>query len=117
MPFKSEKCFKKNGEPLSTYFSEYEAIDGAEHVKAEYGIDLLPYRCSKCKLWHLSPKDRQTPSKVCVYCKDSNGHSKELYETQSSAQKRAEIIKKEQRISLKIYKCPHQDGWHLTKNS
>ena len=71
MPFKSPTCFKKDGEPLSTYLSEYEANDGASHVRFQYGLDLSPYQCSKCGHWHLSPKERQTPSKECMYCTDS----------------------------------------------
>jgi hypothetical protein len=50
------------------------------------------------------------------YCTDSNGKKKE-FETQETALIRAEIIKKEYGIVLKVYKCPNQDGWHLTKNT
>ena len=116
MSRKSMTCFKKDGEPLSQYSSEYEARDGASHVKYKYGLDLAPYLCSKCGYWHLSPKERQTPSKECTYCTDSNGKHKELYETEEAAKTRAEIIEEEQGIKLKVYKCPNQDGWHLTKN-
>jgi hypothetical protein len=116
MPFKSEICFKKDGEPLSTYLSKHEAIEGADHVRMNYGNHLLPYECSRCGYWHLSPKERHTPSKICIYCLDSKGMSKELYETREDAERRAEIIANEQEIKLKVYKCPHQNGWHLTKN-
>ena len=44
------------------------------------------------------------------------GKHKELYETEEAAKTRAEIIEEEQGIKLKVYKCPSQDGWHLTKN-
>jgi hypothetical protein len=115
MPIKSSTCFKKDGGPLSTYFSEYEANDGASHVKSQYGLNLSPYQCSKCGHWHLSPKERQTPSEECIYCTDSDGKHKELYKTQEAALNRAEIIKEERGIILKVYECPNQDGWHLTK--
>ena len=110
MPIKSTTCFKKDGKPLSQYFSEYEARDGASHVKYKYGLDLAPYLCSKCGYWHLSPKERQTPSKECTYCTDSQGKRKELYETEEAAKTRAKIIEEEQGIKLKVYKCPEQDG-------
>jgi len=115
MPFKSEICFKKNGEPLSTYTSKTEAVDGAKHANTNYGLDTLPYKCSKCGYWHLSPKSRQTPSKECNYCTDSSGSHKDLYKTEEAAKNRAKIIEKEQGIKLKVYKCPYQNGWHLTK--
>ena len=114
---KSTTCFKKDGEPLSYYDSEYEANKGASHVRYKYNLDLSPYQCSKCGYWHLSPKNRQTPSKECIYCTDSNGKHKELYETEEAAKLRAEIIEEEQGIKLKVYKCPEQEGWHLTKNN
>jgi hypothetical protein len=116
MPFKSEICFKKDGKPLSTYLSEHEAIDGANHVRMNHGIHLLPYECSRCGHWHLSPKERHTPSKTCIYCPDSRGRPKELYETREDAERRAEIIAEEQGIWLRVYSCRYQTGWHLTKN-
>lgn len=116
MPFKSESRFKKDGEPLSTYLSEHDAINGAIHVITNYANKLLPYHCPRCGHYHLTPKDRHTPSRKCLYCQDSNGMYKELYETQEAAERRAEIIADEQGIKLKVYKCPHQCGWHLTKN-
>jgi len=116
MTRKSISCFKKDGEPLSQYYSEYEANEGASYIKQKHGLDLVPYDCPKCGYWHLSPIDRQTPSKECIYCTDSHGKHKELYETEETAKIRAEIIKEEQGIKLKVYKCPKQEGWHLTKN-
>ena len=40
---------------------------------------------------------------------------KDLYESEADAGKRAAILKKEEGISLTVYKCPYEDGWHLTK--
>ncbi|MDR0453314.1 MAG: hypothetical protein LBH05_00715 [Deferribacteraceae bacterium] len=113
--FKSGCCFKRNGEPLTSFYSEYEAVDGARHVKIEHGTELTPYQCSVCNYWHLSRKDRQTPSKVCKYCVDSHKQPKQLYLTESSAKTRSEILEKEKGTMLKIYKCPYQKGFHLTK--
>jgi predicted Zn-ribbon and HTH transcriptional regulator len=112
---KSEKCFKKDGEPLSEYYSEDEAREGALYVEQNYELHLIPYQCDKCGYWHLSPKERQTPSTKCEFCTDSNGEKKELYESEETARTRAEIIEKEREIELTVYPCPHQNGWHLTK--
>jgi hypothetical protein len=116
MAHKSKTCFKKDGEPLSAYQSRIEAEDGAFFVRFNYGTDLIPYQCPTCSKWHLSPPARQTPSKECSYCIDSNGKKKELYESEESAHKRAEIIKIDRGTVLRVYKCPHNEGWHLTKN-
>jgi len=147
MPVKSKICFGKNGEPLTEYVSEYDAKQGAEHVKISYGQDLIskgkfpaacgeknkvipetiprclrrgvsfPYWCSCCGKWHLSPKNRRTPSRTCTFCKDSSGNSKELYETEEAAVQRAKIIEKEQGIKLKVYHCHYANGYHLTKSA
>jgi predicted RNA-binding Zn-ribbon protein involved in translation (DUF1610 family) len=109
MPDKSNTCFGSNGKPLSVYYSEHEAKEGAYHVKTQYRLNLSPYQCSRCGLWHLSPAERQTPSRDCIAC------GKRLYESKAAAQKRAGIIEDEQEIRLKVYRCPHQNGWHLSK--
>jgi len=114
---KSTTCYNtRNGQPLHTYFSEGEALDGADYVKKKYGSVQEPYHCEKCGQWHLSPKDRQTPSKACVCCMGSAGTLKDLYETKEAAQARAKIIERERGITLTIYKCPHQNGYHLTQD-
>jgi len=115
MPLKSSTCFKKNGEPYTEYPSEHEAAAGAAHVRREYGPDLTPFKCPNCGQWHLSPKDRQTPSRICPYCVDSRGINKVLYETKEAAQRRAKIIKEERGVTLNVYICPHQHGWHLAR--
>ncbi|MDR0307768.1 MAG: hypothetical protein LBI42_13155 [Chitinispirillales bacterium] len=106
---KSSSCFGSNGKPLSVYYSESEADEGAYHVRSEYRLNLSPYQCSRCGYWHLSPGSRQTPSTDCAFC------VKKLYETKAAAEKRAKIIEDEQGTALKVYRCPHQNGWHLTK--
>ncbi len=116
MSVKSASCFKKNGQPYTEYDSEREAADGASHVRRTHGLNLSPFKCPNCGQWHLSPKERQTPSKICVYCVDSRGSHKELYETQEAARRRAKIIAEERGITLNTYKCPRQHGWHLARN-
>jgi len=116
MPEKSKSCFNKKGEPRAEYYSEYEAQSGADYEKITHGADLVPYKCSECDKWHLSPKNRQTPSITCNYCKDSKGNYKELYATEEIARQRAKILEEEQGIKLRIYPCDHNHGYHLTKN-
>ncbi len=106
---------KKTGEPLKCYGSEPEAIDAADYVLATYQRSMVPYLCHYCGAWHLCPADRHTPSRECGYCTSGDGRHKQLYDSKSAAEKRAHCLYKENGINLKVYPCPHQDGWHLTK--
>ena len=116
MKFKSESCFGRTGDSLNAYDRESEAAEHARYLKRERGSSMVPYRCERCDFWHLSPADRQTSSSVCGFCRDRNGSSKDLYATKRDAERRAEINKSERGIDLAVYKCPHQPGWHLTRN-
>jgi len=116
MSRKSDTCFNKlNGRPLSEYYSKSEALESASYTKRKFGQNLIPYKCDSCGFWHLSPKNRQTPSTTCKYCTDRNGNYKELYQSKSDAEKRAKILARENHVKLKVYQCPYSDGWHLTK--
>ncbi len=44
-------------------------------------------------------------------CKDSSGESKYLY----TSQKEIEYILASKNISLQVYPCPYEKGWHVTK--
>jgi len=113
---KSETCFgKKSGDPLTEYYSEEDSQAASEYSKEVYGNDLVPYKCSNCDCWHLSPKVRQTPSYKCDYCTGSDGVSKDTYTTKRNAITRSNILFDEQGIDLKVYQCKHSNGWHLTK--
>lgn len=113
---KSSTCFGKvSRKPLTEYWSESEALLGAEHAKAAYGRDLKPYRCTRCERWHLAPTARHTPSYDCAYCTGADGRSKATYRTSEDAERRAEILRRERGVHLRVYPCPHHDGWHLTK--
>lgn len=115
MNSKSSSCFGSNGKPLSEFYSREEAIDQANYVKSRYREDLTPYRCDRCGLWHLGLKSRETKSEPCKLCRDSYGRRKELYYSFESAKRRADILEREKSVRLIVYKCPHQEGWHLTK--
>ncbi len=114
---KSATCFgKASGEPLTEYFLEYDAQAAAEYANQCYGHELVPYECSKCNKWHLSPKKRQTPSKKCNHCTGGDGHLKDSYESKNDAHTRADILLKEHSVNLNVYQCEYGNGWHLTKS-
>ena len=114
---KSTTCMGKiSGEPLTEYDTEQDARQSAHHANRTYGTDLVPYRCSVCGKWHLSPKDRQTPSEKCPFCKGTNGLPKDAYPNRKDAQKRADILYREQGVSLQVYKCNYSNAWHLTRD-
>ena len=116
MGFKSSSCFgKRTGEPLTAYHTEREAKEGADYANSTYGNNLVPYKCNNCRLWHLSPEDRQTPSSICSSCTDSYGSHKDLYHSEAIAERRAAILLKERGILLRVYPCPYRNGWHLRK--
>lgn len=115
MSTKSETCISKaTKNPLTEYLTEVEAEVGANYAKINHGRELAPYQCEKCRKWHLSPTERQTPSEPCEFCQDSYGDTKSLYFSEESAQRRANILEREKNIYLRVYPCPYQHGWHLT---
>ena len=114
---KSSTCFsKRDNKPLSEFDSQEDAQENANYANTKYDSNLAPYLCHKCNKWHLSPKDRMTPSEQCHTCTDSNGQGKALYRNRKEAEQRAKILKKEQGVNLYVYECPVQTGYHLTKN-
>ena len=113
--FDSDVCKKKDGSPLKTYESEYEAQEAIEYVKRQYGNEQVSYKCSRCSYWHLSPKERQTPNHIS-YCLDSNGKTRQAYPTYEAAKRRAEIIFDEKGIELFVYHCDQCNEYHLTHN-
>ena len=118
MSVKSTTCFgKKTGKPLTEYLTQQEAQEGADHVNGSYGNKLVPYPCRECGMWHLSPSDRQTPSTKCSHCTGKNGNAKDSYQSCEDAQRRADILRKEQGASLSVYACEHGNGWHLTRDT
>ncbi len=114
---KSKTCTgNKTGKPLTEYYTESEASEAAKYASAEYKRHLTPYLCQTCSKWHLSPANRQTPSKKCAFCAGSDGQPKDAYQTEQDAKRRATIIRKESGVSLRTYPCQYGNGWHLTKS-
>lgn len=52
------------------------------------------------------------PLKDYCHCKDSNGEVKTLYTTRKEAEMASEMLA----VTLTIYPCPVENGWHLTKS-
>ncbi len=112
----NQECLsKKTGQPLRSYHFEFEAQSAAEYSMVTYSNELVPYECGRCKLWHLAPKSRHTPSKTCTHCLAGDGSNKEAYRSKKEAITRAEILYQEQGVELDVYRCKHGSGWHLTK--
>ena len=115
---KSKTCVgKKTGEPLTEYDSRKDAQEGANYANSKFRSNLAPYQCDTCGKWHLSPKNRMTPSETCRFCKGANGKPKESYRSRRDAQRRADILREEQGVSLTVYQCEHSDAWHLTRDA
>lgn len=104
----------KTGRARKSYSSEACANDAVRCMADSYGQQVA-VQCDFCGEWHLTPASRHTPSKICGYCTDGDGNSKQLYFSREGAMKRAKIIANERGLHLELYRCPHEDGWHLTK--
>lgn len=115
---KSTTCIGKTSKaPVTEYDSPEEARQSAEHSRLDHGMHLVPYQCDRCQLWHLAPKDRQTPSRTCHHCRGADGRPKEAYASEQDAQRRAAILRSERGLCLRVYACQYGQGWHLTKGS
>lgn len=55
-----------------------------------------------------------TESSICS-CTDSDGQPKDIYDSETSAQREITLLDTEKRIKLSVYICPDGCGWHLTK--
>lgn len=108
----SDTCKSRKGEFIREYHSLEEASEAANYANRNYGHNLAPYRCSRCNFWHLSPKDRITPSSKSN-CLDRKGNKKQVYSTREAAERRAEIIEEEIGSKLEVYECKYCGGYHL----
>ena len=116
MAHRSDICIsKRTGVGLEYFFSQEDAAHRAYHLNFRLDKPVAPYKCTKCSMWHLSPADRQTPKTICPDCTSREGLAKDLYASRAAAEKRAAIINKERGLSLDVYECQFNNGWHLTK--
>ncbi len=109
---KSPTCKGPNGKFLEEYHSRSAADLAAEDIKLNFGYELYPSLCRSCGYWHLAPVNTR---KQCFHCTDSALFLKDLYASKNEALSSAEWVRKEKKIQLYPYKCPHSNGWHLTK--
>lgn len=114
---KSETCFSKSGNPRSVFMTEAEAQRSADHERNERGINLYPYQCERCGLWHLAPEESRVVFKeYACSCTDTLGKSKRLYATQEDAEKARISSEEARKTKLTVYPCPEGGGWHLTSH-
>jgi hypothetical protein len=71
----------------------------------------------KSRRIRVMPLETWTEKKLCPYCHSSDGEKKEIYDSPEDAIAAAEYIKKERGTPLKVYPCPYETGWHLTKDN
>jgi len=106
--FKNAICLSAKGKPRRAYPNQQCAEEGARYALVSYGNRMMPYHCGRCCSWHLCPADRHTPGHHCCDC------LKQAYASESAAVRRALILEREQGVLLRVYECPHGEGWHLT---
>ena len=58
-------------------------------------------------------KEKRLQKGCC--CLDAMGIPKNLYLDRADALRVREVLEKEQKIALKLYPCPREQGWHLSK--
>jgi hypothetical protein len=116
MSFKSDKCFGvMSGKPVTSYESEEEAVDGINYIRDNFNnsVPMVWYKCEKCGFYHISPKSRETESKLCG-CKDQDGEHLQLFDTRKAAKIKADKMRKEDGIQRYLYPCPNSTGFHIT---
>ena len=61
------------------------------------------------------PTNENEQSVTICDCRDALGVLKDLYKEEKFALKETEIVFRQKKIKLKMYRCPYEMGWHLTK--
>ena len=108
----SSTCQGSNELFQAEYHSRTAATVAAGETQMKYGHKLTPYECRACGYWHLGVVNTRLQ---CMQCTDSGLFLKDLYASRTEAQSTADYLRKERKIQLYPYKCPHSNGWHLTK--
>ena len=109
---RSATCKGPNGQFLEEYHSQSAADLAADELQKRYGKELSPYQCRGCGYWHLTTV---TTRKQCYLCMDSSLFHKDIYPSKEDAMNTGTWLKKEKKVQLYPYRCPHGSGWHLTK--
>ena len=108
-----KKKVKCHGKEINGFTTEEEANSSCKYMINQFKKDFYVYFCNDCKMYHISPKDRQTRS-FKSECLDSSGKPKQSYLTEKEAITRRDIILKEQGKKLFVYKCEQCNYFHLT---
>ena len=111
-PMRSTTCKGNNGQYLEEYHSQTAAAIASEEIQKTYGNTLTPFQCRSCGYWHLGAVNTRLQ---CMLCTDSGLFLKDLYASREEALSTAAYIRRERKVHLYPYKCPHTNGWHLTK--
>ena len=101
------KTIQKEYPQLST-FSEEELLSYFQFTTID---ELKEYIQETNK---MSPIN-ETHSGLLCNCKDSNGKLKDHYNTYQDAQQQADVMMIDQKVKLRVYRCPYGYGCHLTK--
>ena len=111
---KSSTCKSSTGQYLEEYHSKTAADLAAQELQQAYGNPLSSYQCRACGYWHLTGAQTR---RQCHFCTDSSLFLKDIYATREEALTMIARLRKEAKIQLYPYKCPHGSGWHLTKRN
>lgn len=101
-------CIGASGKPRRSYPDKSSADHAAAYVLLAHKKQVIPYLCDACGSWHVCPAERHTPNHSCRHC------DKQSYDSEQSAERRAALREGEAGLWLRVYECPHGDGWHLT---
>ena len=108
-----KKKVKCHGKEINGFTDYEEANSSCNYMITQFKKEFCVYFCDECKLYHISPKDRQTRM-FKSDCLDSSGNPKQSYLTQEEANTRKDILFNEKGIKLFSYKCDKCNYFHLT---
>lgn len=54
-------------------------------------------------------------NELCRRCTGADGKLKKTYDSRFDAQETADSLAVTEEVKLRVYECPAQRGWHLTK--
>jgi hypothetical protein len=64
---------------------------------------------------HPSTHRRPAPSgPCCSSCTGADGGPKRTYTSEAEAKSTAAFLELKRHVWLRVYTCPHGEGWHLT---
>jgi hypothetical protein len=95
-----------------SFIIQVKRSDTMEHSDFLKPLKTLKSRLKKPKkTTRIFPTEDSDEDNSYCTCKDSSGEFKYLYTSQDEI----DYILSSKSISLKVYPCPYEKGWHLTK--